>query len=575
MKVTPVKSLIFGLLLSFAFSVAQGFSLTLLHTNDNHARFEETDSYGFLCYPREAQAGKCFGGMARRATMINQIRSQAKNVLLVSAGDVFTGTLWYQVYRGNATRKFMNELRYDAMTLGNHDFDDGVDNLVSFISRLNFTVVVSNLNVTHEPSWPNPPLFVKWKVLDVGGEKIGLVGYVMQNTPSFSKPGPGPNVKFLPEVESVRSAVKELKKLNINKIIAIGHAGIDMDKKVAKEVDGLDIVVGGHTNTFLYTGTPPSTEKPYGPYPLVITPDGNPDAKVLVVQDFAYGKYLGHLKVDFDADGKVTAWSGNPIILNKSVAKDPTILQQVQQMKSEVAKLSEVKVGTSFVFLDARKPDCMLKECNLGNVVTDAMVFHYAKQSANEAQWTAASVAIQNSGSITSSIFVNAQDAITYGHIVNSFPYRNTVDMVELKGEDLIQVFEQVASKYDKTKPSMSFLQVSGIQIQYDMKKPSGNRVVDIQMRCAACQFPAYQPLDQSTVYKVILSSYMARGGAGLSVIREKKLSHQVGNSTDDQVVMDYFKAKSPIMTGVENRITFVDKKDKTPICVSGGNRHV
>lgn len=115
MKVTPVKALIFGMLFSFAFSVAQGFSLTLLHTNDNHARFEETDSYGFLCYPREAQAGKCFGGMARRATMINQIRSQAKNVLLVSAGDVFTGTLWYQVYRGNATRKFMNELRYDAM----------------------------------------------------------------------------------------------------------------------------------------------------------------------------------------------------------------------------------------------------------------------------------------------------------------------------------------------------------------------------------------------------------------------------------------------------------------------------
>ncbi len=70
----------------------------------------------------------------------------------------------------------------------------------------------------------------------------------------LSKPGPGPNVKFLPEVESVKSAVKELKKQNINKIIAVGHAGIDMDKKIAKEVDGVDIVVGGHTNTFLYTG---------------------------------------------------------------------------------------------------------------------------------------------------------------------------------------------------------------------------------------------------------------------------------------------------------------------------------
>ncbi len=104
------------------------------------------------------------------------------------------------------------------------------------------------------------------------------------------------------------------------------------------------------------------------------------------------------------------------------------------------------------------------------------------------------------------------------------------------------------------------------------MKKPSGNRVVEILVRCASCKFPSYQPLAQSTVYKVILSSYMAQGGAGLSVIKEKKLSHQVGNITDDIVMMNYFKAKSPIMTGTENRITFVDKEDKKPTCVSEGN---
>ena len=115
MEVTQTKAVISAFLLSFPLSLVQGFSLTVLHTNDNHARFEETDAYGFLCYPRDAQAGKCFGGMARRETMIKRIRSQSPNVLLVSAGDVFTGTLWYQVYRGNATRMFMNELGYDAM----------------------------------------------------------------------------------------------------------------------------------------------------------------------------------------------------------------------------------------------------------------------------------------------------------------------------------------------------------------------------------------------------------------------------------------------------------------------------
>ena len=115
MDETTAKAIIFALLFSFVLYGVQGFTLTLLHTNDNHGRFEETDSYGFLCYPRDAQAGKCFGGVARRATMLKQIRSEEKSTLLVSGGDVFTGTLWYRVYRGNATSKFMNELRYDAL----------------------------------------------------------------------------------------------------------------------------------------------------------------------------------------------------------------------------------------------------------------------------------------------------------------------------------------------------------------------------------------------------------------------------------------------------------------------------
>ena len=115
MEVALVKVTIFAFLLSFLFSLAQGYSLTLIHTNDNHARFDETDTYGYFCLPKDGQAGKCFGGMARKATMIKQIRSKEQNVLLLSAGDVFTGTIWYRVFRGNATWKFMNKLGYDAM----------------------------------------------------------------------------------------------------------------------------------------------------------------------------------------------------------------------------------------------------------------------------------------------------------------------------------------------------------------------------------------------------------------------------------------------------------------------------
>ena len=91
-------------------------------------------------------------------------------------------------------------------------------------------------------------------------------------------------------------------------------------------------------------GTPPSTQKPYGPYPLVITPDSDPDGKVLVVQDYKNGKYLGRLNVEFDGDGKLTSWNGNPIILDNSVAKDPTIEREVQEMKAKVTELIDVSI---------------------------------------------------------------------------------------------------------------------------------------------------------------------------------------------------------------------------------------
>lgn len=95
-----------------------------------------------------------------------------------------------------------------------------------------------------------------------------------------------------------------------------------------------------------HLGTPPSTQKPYGPYPLVITLDSDPDGKVLVVQDYKYGKYLGRLNVEFDGDGKLTSWNGNPRILDNSVAKDPTIEREVQEMKAKVTELVDVSINS-------------------------------------------------------------------------------------------------------------------------------------------------------------------------------------------------------------------------------------
>lgn len=288
---------------------------------------------------------------------------------------------------------------------------------------------------------------------------------------------------------------------------------------------------------------------------------------MLVVQDYYYGKYLGYLKVTFDDQGRVTEWSGNPILLDKSVPKDPQTEQELVRMKTAVDKLAEVKIGRSFVFLDGSRQSCRLAECNLGNLAADAILLHYVQQSTNSTQWSDVSIAIYNAGSITASIDPAPSDFVTYGHIYNSFPYKNTVDMVELKGEDLVALFESVVAQYDKDQPKGSFLQVSGLRILFDLSKPRNERVVSVFVRCASCLIPTYAPLRRTAVYKIVLSSYLARGGPGLAVLRDKKLSHRVGNTTDSEAVSEYIRLKSPVTTGVENRILFVDDNKRKESC--------
>ncbi len=116
-------------------AMAQGgeYTLTMLHTNDVNARVLQFDKYGVSCDEEDAAAGKCFGGVARRATKVDEIRAEGGNLILVDAGDQFQGTLFYNEYKGEAAQRFMNALSYDAMAVGNHEFDDGPGVLGSFI----------------------------------------------------------------------------------------------------------------------------------------------------------------------------------------------------------------------------------------------------------------------------------------------------------------------------------------------------------------------------------------------------------------------------------------------------------
>ncbi|XP_044026072.1 5'-nucleotidase [Siniperca chuatsi] len=526
-------------------STSASWDLVLLHTNDVHARVEQTSKHSGKC----GSSGGCFAGVARRATMIKKIRSSESNVLLLDAGDQFQGTVWFNYYKGAEAAHFMNKLRYDAMVFGNHEFDNGVEGLMKpFMEEIKCPVLSANIKTDETLARTFGNSYLPFKIFTVGSERVGVVGYTSQETPALSRPGP--HLRFEDEVNALQLQVNKLQTLGVNKIIALGHSGFTVDQKIAKKVRGVDVVIGGHSNTFLFTGPPPSSEFPAGPYPFMVESDDG--RQVPVVQAYAFGKYLGYLKVTFDDAGNVVQSTGNPILLDSSVQEDPEVLADVEEWKKNLANYSAQVVGKTLVFLNGTAEECRFRECNLGNLICDAMIDNNIRFS-DDAQWNHVSACMLNGGGVRASVDERTRNgSITMEDLISVLPFGGTFDLVQLKGSTLRKAFEHSVRRYGQS--SGEFLQVSGFHAEFDLAKPPGQRVKSLRILCTKCQVPHYEPVEDDTVYKVALPSYMVTGGDGFSMIRNETLKHDSGD-LDISVVSSYITQRKIVYPSVEERI--------------------
>ncbi|MED6289997.1 5'-nucleotidase [Characodon lateralis] len=539
--------LFFILLFGSSVPSAADWKLVLLHTNDVHARVEETSVHSAKCSSRSG--GECFGGVARRATMIKRIRDQESNVLLLDAGDQFQGTVWFNFYKGAEAAHFMNKLGYDAMVFGNHEFDNGVEGLMEpFLQNINCTVLSANIRPDKTLVSTFGKTYLPYKIFKVGGQRVGVVGYTSRETPALSKPGP--HLEFQDEVSALQPQVDKLVTLGVNKIIALGHSGFTVDRLIARKVRGVDVVIGGHTNTFLYTGTPPSLETKVGDYPFVETSEDG--RNVPVVQAYAFGKYLGLLNVTFDNDGNVVKYSGNPVLLDSSIPEDPEIWTEVENWKKNLANYTAKVVGRTLVFLNGTNAACRSQECNLGNLICDAMLDNYIRFFDDE-QWNHVSASIFNGGGIRSSIDERTYNgSITMEDLLSVLPFGGTFDLVQLNGSTLREAFEHAVRKYGKNPGE--FLQVSGLHVEFDVSKPAGRRVRSLGILCTRCRVPQYEPVRDKELYTVVVPSYLVAGGDGFEVIKNGIKKHNSGD-LDISVVSNYIAQRGQVYPTVERRI--------------------
>lgn len=530
-KLIVLMLLLFVLGLPLAQAQEDTFALTIMHTNDTHAAHDPNSNGD--------------GGAARQATVQNQIRESVANSILVDAGDRFSGTLYHTTYVGQDQVLIMNALGYDAMTLGNHEFDNGDDILAEFIAGLDFPVVTANMDFSASESLNG--LVVPYVILDVNGQQVGVIGLNTADTVEISSPGD--EIIFSDDYAGVANeAAAELTEQGVNKIILLTHTGIGVDLDFIESLDQVDVVVGGHSHTLLSNQNTANF-----PYPMVF--DSAAGEPILYVQSLANGQYLGRLNVVFNADGVLTSWNGDSIFLSRYIAVDPEVEAILAELRPAIEELIATPTGASTeIDLEGNRDVCRVEECTLGNMIADAM------------RWeTAAEIAIMNSGGVRASI--PAGD-ITLGTVLTVHPFGNQISTFDATGADIIAALENGVTFLAVDGDTISradlagrFPQVSGLQVTFDITQEPGSRVVEVLVEDSDLNFV---PIDPEAVYYVVTNNFMRAGGDGYSMFAENAMNPYDFGRLDYEVTADYLAWLGTITAdtlgaSLEGRINYVN----------------
>ncbi len=502
---------------------AADYSLTVLHTNDFHARFEPISRFDSGCGEEDNLEGKCFGGSARMVTAVAAARARAGNSILVDGGDQFQGTLFYTYYKGKAAAEMMNKMGYDGMTVGNHEFDDGPEVLRGFMDAINFPILMSNADVSAEPLLAGK--LAKSTAIEVGGEMIGLIGLTPQDTDELASPGA--NITFSDPVAAVQGEVDKLTADGVNKIVVLSHSGFVVDQAVAAGTTGVDVIVGGHSNTLLSN----VQERAVGPYPVMV-------GDTAVVQAYAYGKFLGELNVTFDDAGTIISATGEPIIIDGSVAEDAGTKARVAELAQPLEEIRQLVVASAGDVIDGDRSVCRVQECAMGNLVADAMLDRVKDQGVT--------IAIANSGGIRSSI--DAGD-VTMGEVLTVLPFQNTLSTFEVSGQTVIDALENGVSQVEEVKGR--FPQVAGLKFTWDMSvAPNEGRITEVLVMSGG----SFAPIDPGATYRLVSNNYVRGGGDGYKMFRGADNVYDYGPDLAD-VLAEYMADHAPVSPYLDGRI--------------------
>ncbi|MEH6630970.1 MAG: bifunctional metallophosphatase/5'-nucleotidase [Halopseudomonas aestusnigri] len=528
--------LICGILLGTLFgttSVQADYSLTVLHVNDLHSRILPIDKHNNPCSEEDLLLRKCYGGYARLGKALLDRRAalslKGQDTILLHAGDDFEGSIFYAQYRGLASVQLLNRIGFDAMALGNHEFDGGPGSLRRFLSKSEFPVLSANTNVNKKSILAGK--IRSHVIMDKSGQSIAIIGVITEETGKLSNAGE--NVHFSKPADSLKELIKELEADGIDKIILLSHLGYEQDREIAAKISGIDLIVGGHSKTLLSN----SDNKAEGPYPVVVNnPNNQP---VPIVQSYGYGKYYGEITLNFDDNGNLKNFLGDSVLLDQNFGEDTEIKHQISILNNQLEELRQVTVGATTTPLNGSRTDCRTQECTMGNMIADAILWRFKKRGVE--------VVIQNGGGLRASIDTGP---ISWEKVLTVLPFRNRITLLKINGADIISALENGFSRVEDQ--AGRFPQVAGMRVKWSRQAPVGKRVLSVEVGSPET---GYIPLDLQQNYMLATNDYLATGGDGYDVFKtQSQGSQHIGPRLEDAVV-EYLIEFSPLTVTIEGRI--------------------
>ncbi|MCM2676939.1 5'-nucleotidase C-terminal domain-containing protein [Alkalicoccobacillus plakortidis] len=480
--------------------------IRILHTNDSHGRAFEGEYDGM--------------GFAKLATLIEENRGE--HSLLLDAGDTFHGTTFASLEQGETIVRALNLLKYDALVPGNHDFNYGLERLQELEDSADFPVLGANvLDDAGEP------FFESYMIEEINGTSIGIFGLATPETSYKTHPNNVRDVTFEDPSITAQRMVDKLEEEDVDIIIALAHLGIDessveTSEKVAADVEGIDVIIDGHSHSELENGL-------------------EAENGTLIASTGEYVQNLGIVELVVE-DGTLTERSAR--LINRDETEETEPNEEVEQLLTELEESQQEilaePVGQTAVELIGDREQVRVEETNLGNLIADVL-----RES------TDADIALTNGGGIRASI---AAGEITTGDIVEVSPFGNFGVTKEVTGEQLLEILENGVKAYPE--PSGGFPQISGFSFQFDEHKEAGNRVHSVVING--------EPLNETETYLLATNDFIASGGDEYESLAVLPVANEF--SALDELLISYLKEAGEISPETENRIQVgeADEVDST-----------